>query len=523
MGWVLNLMTALGFALIIGDVVFFQEIGFPAIWWVLLSGFLLLYIQLAIREFTPSPENHTFGDARYADAAQDASAMRELLTGEGLFLGMHKSSRSWMTLHYSGPRHVVTVAPSRTGKGVSVIVPNLLELGNRSVVVIDPKGENAAITARRRWAFGPVHLLNPFNEHEMGTARFNPLAHLSIRHPNIVADVSGLAEALIFPDGKDSHWTESARTLVRLILLHLVATRPGTATLVDLRRMLGQNSKDFSLMIFDMLHSNYGFIANPAAQFEHVTRETQSIVSTAQTQTAFLDDPNIAHVLSGSDFTMLELKEQPTSIFIILPSRFLVAYSRFFRLLVVSALDQLQSRPGGLRTTLFLDEFAALGHLSAIETAFGQAAGYRVQLWPFLQDLNQLKSIYNNRWETFLANAGVIQWFTPNDLFTADYLSRRMGQRTVSNTSTSTSETSNNASTSESVVGRPLATATELLGINPTSSVITLSGLSYPISASRIPYYWQSISIAGDRKGSQFLTQYFSQYVGQYDRNPFHG
>lgn len=520
----------LGLALFTGGLIAAPVTNNSAPVWTMAAGIAIIAFARIVSHLEgqrPRKPSNTFGDARFANAVGDAPQMRELLTGKGIFLGASATldkRNPWPMLHYAGPRHVVTVAPSRTGKGVCAIVPNLLTLDNRSLLVIDPKGENAAITARRRRAFGPVHLLNPFNEHDMGTARFNPLAHLTIDHPNVVADVAGLAEALIVADGNDTHWSNSARTLVRLILLHLIATRPGSASLIDMRRMLGQSSERFDSMIFDMLRSPHGFIANPAAQFEHDSKEVQSIISTARTQTAFLDDPAIAHVLSGSDFAMLDLKARPTTVFIILPSRFLVAYARFFRLLVVAALDQLQSRPGGVQTTLILDEFAALGKLSAIETAFGQAAGFRVQLWPFLQDLNQLKSLYGDRWETFLANAGVIQWYTPNDMFTAEYLSRRMGQRTVATTSTSHSENSrdtSSSSTSHGETGRPLQTATELLGMHAALSVVTLSGLPYPISATRIPYYWTEFH-GWQGNGDELLKQHFSQFIGLYDPNPFH-
>src|SRR5262249_40932414 len=124
-------------------------------------------------------------------------------------------------------------------------------------------------------------------------------------------------------------------------------------------------------------------------------------------------------------------KKRRMTLYVVLPSRYMAAFARFLRLIVVSAIDQLTSQPGGIPTLFILDEFAQLGHLAAIETAFGLAAGYNVQLWPFVQDLNQLKSIYNDRWESFIANAGVVQWFTPNDQFTAEYLSKRCGKRSI--------------------------------------------------------------------------------------------
>src|SRR5262249_44692283 len=130
-------------------------------------------------------------------------------------------------------------------------------------------------------------------------------------------------------------------------------------------------------------------------------------------------------------------KKERATLYVILPERYLDAHFRFFRLIVVAALNALRARPGGQRTLLMIDEFARLKHLAAVENAIGAAAGYNVQLWPFLQDLNQLKSIYGTRWESFIANAGVVQWFTPNDPFTAEHLSKRIGKTTVTSESIS--------------------------------------------------------------------------------------
>lgn len=476
---------------------------------------------------TPSD---TFGNARFADFAHDGPALRSILAAgknTGAFLG-YASERAEGTgwdhiLRYDGPRHLVTVAPNRSGKGTCAILPTLATDFSDSVICIDPKGQNAAVVKRWRSEVVAVHLLNPFNEHGMGTSQFNPLAHLSIDNPNVVADVAGLAEALIISDEKDSHWTDSARTLVRVLLLHLVATKGEAASLPEMRRLLTQDAKAFDATVFEMLKSPYGFIAQPAAQFEKESKEVDSIISTARTQTAFLDDPAIAHVLARSDFAMLDLKEQQTAVFVILPSRFLIAYARFFRLIVVAALDQLQSRAGGTFKTLFiLDEFAALGHLSAIETAFGQAAGFKVQLWPFLQDLNQLKSIYKDRWESFLANAGVIQWFTPNDMFTAEYISKRAGNKTVITRSTSTGTSTREGSgvtSSESTgeTGVPLMSPADLFGMSGTRQLLMLNGISNPLLAWKFPYYFDPENL--DQPGVKFQKDNFALY----DQDPFHG
>ena len=411
------------------------------------------------------------------------------------------------SLVYDGPSHLVTIAPARSGKGACVIIPNLLTL-KASVICIDPKGENASVTKRQRSQFGPVYLLNPFNEHGMGTSRYNPLAALDIRSPNVVADASGLAEALIIPEGNEPFFSDSARDLVRALILHLVATKGSEATLPEMRRLLtlasgeGENDK-FGRLIFEMMESPYPFIAQPATRFQNTDRTTMSIISTAIAQTSFLDDPAIANTLSGSDFNIQDLKKQVATVYVVLPSRFLAPNKRFFRLLVVSAIDQLTAVAGGKRVLMLLDEFAQLGHLSAIETAFGLAAGYNLQLWLFLQDLNQLKDIYKARWETFLANAGVVQWFAPNDMTTAEYLSKRLGNKTGTTQSTtmggfwSRLNAGTSGNTTKGETGIPLQTPQALMamdeGVYPGHTkgkrqILNVSGISLPLLCGRERY-----------------------------------
>ncbi|WP_052027053.1 type IV secretory system conjugative DNA transfer family protein [Rhodovulum sp. PH10] len=456
----------------------------------------------------PEEEPDTFGGARYAESSTEAEKMSDLLGPTGIYLGEMVSigDKAPPTLRYHGNRHLLTVAPTRTGKGTCAIIPNLLTL-NQSVVCIDPKGQNAAVTSRARRGFGPVYLLNPFNEHNLGTARFNPLAHLTIDSPNLIADVASLADALILTEGKEPHWPDSARDLVSAFLLHLIATEGTSATLPKMRRLVTQNEEAFLTTIVMMSRSPYPFISQPADRFKGSSDEIKNIISTAITQTKFLDDPAIARTLEGNDFSIGDLKRAPGTVFIILPARYISAYARYFRLLVVSTIDQLTATPGGVRTLLLLDEFAQLGHLSAVETAFGLAAGYNVQLWPFIQDLNQLRQIYDNRWQSLLANAGVVQWFTPNDTFTAEYLSNICGQRTITTTTQSRSTGANNQSSSSITYGEtgvPLIRPQELTGMTLSNAIITLAGLQYPIHASRTPYYAQSA------------------LTGLYDADPFH-
>ena len=130
----------------------------------------------------------------------------------------------------------------------------------------------------------------------------------------------------------------------------------------------------------------------------------------------------------GVDFR--KLKDKPTTVYVILPAERMRTHSTWLRLVIVSALRALY-RPGGLRTLFLIDEMPALGHLGPLEDAFGLVRGYKVQIAGICQDLAQLKALYKERWESFLANAGVVQGFAPNDLTTADWMSRRAGQTTL--------------------------------------------------------------------------------------------
>jgi type IV secretion system protein VirD4 len=338
---------------------------------------------------------------------------------------------------YPDNRHLLTFGPTRSGKGATVIVQALLRVPH-SVICIDPKGQNAAITARQRRSFGEVFCLNPFGMHmgkpwNLPKHRFNPLAHLDINSESLVADVSGLAEALVLTRGQDPYFDDTARDLVKLFILHLVATKGSDATLADMRHMVTLPEKEFVPLLVDLTNSPHPFIAQPAGRYLRETRDISSAISSAITQTSFLDDPALSHprtgTLTGNDFSLLRLKQTPTTVFLILPGRYMEAYARFFRLVITTAIDQLTAEPGGHPTLLMLDEFATLQNLAAISKAFGFAAGFNLQCWAFLQDLPQLKAIYKEgRWESFVANAGLLQFFTPADMTTAQYLRSRGGE-----------------------------------------------------------------------------------------------
>lgn len=415
-------------------------------------------------------------------------------------------------LSYTDNRHLVTIGPTRSGKGSSVIVQALLQCP-QSMIVIDPKGQNAAVTARHRRALGQdVYLLNPFGLHagepwKLPRHRYNPLAHLDINDPNIVADVRALGQAAIITQGREPYFDDTARDLFSTIALHLVDTLAEKATLGDVRRALttlAARGKEAAALLVAMENSRHAFVRQPIGRFKDVeARDISSAINTAITQTAFLDDPALTDptrdgTLTGSDFSLLQLKKKPTTVYLILPGRYMDSYARFLRLIITSALDQLTAEPGGYPVLFILDEFARMEQLPAVSNAFGFAAGFNVQLWPFLQDLPQLEDLYGKTWMSILANCGLAQFFTPVDVQTAEYLQRRGGMMTGISRSRSVSGLFGwgNRSNSLSDHRVSLLPFERMMNLPERESAVFFAGAHDPLLAPRTPY-WEIPRLAG--------------------------
>lgn len=335
-------------------------------------------------------------------------------------------------------RHVVTVAGSRAGKSSTVLIPNLLRYPG-SVIVLDPKGELARATAEHRVRMGQrVYVLDPFGETGMATASHNALDELGHGNPlHVAADAAQVADALIIANNKDPHWTDSARNLIRGLILHLL-TRTRAATLRQVRALLNGTPAELDELFTAMTESSAfdGIVANIGRSFlgklEAGGRELQGILSTAQEQTAPLDD--IAGVTDRSDFRLSDLATGKVSVYLVLPGMRMGTHYRWLRLVIqlaLAAMERNRVPRGELPVWFVLEEFPSLGHMRSIETAAGLMAGFGVKLWSVLQDLTQLKTHYPKSWETFLGNAGVIQAFGNADLTTTEHLSKLLGSTQV--------------------------------------------------------------------------------------------
>ena len=435
------------------------------------------------------------GSARFASAAE-----RSLLTAHpgGLLIG--RDLRSAKILRYDGPGHLLTIAPTRTGKGVGTVIPNLL-LAGRSVICVDPKGENTAITAHARSRLGPVHVLDPFGITGQPSACFNPLAALDPASVDLAEDAATLAEALVFDapgEAYEAHWNEEAKALIGGLILYLVCheSLPGR-TLANLRALLTQSPPDFANLLTMMQASTAagGLVARAANRhLGKADREASGVLSAAQRHTHFLDSPRMTAALDHSDFDFGDLKRRTATVFFVLPPDRLATYTRWLRLMVIQSLQDLLRAPGQpVAPVLYLlDEFAALGHLAPIERAMSLMAGYGVQLWPILQDLHQLRSAYGRNAGTFFSNASVLQVFGVNDSETAQLVSGLLGQTTIAFSTESRRDgtlfTSGDTSTSDHQTGRSLLTPDEVRNLPQHQELLFIAG-QRPVLANKLRYY----------------------------------
>jgi type IV secretory pathway TraG/TraD family ATPase VirD4 len=365
-------------------------------------------------------------------------------------------------------RHIKTIAGTRSGKGVSAIIPNLIYYPG-SIIAIDPKNTNAQLTASRR-AHGSslcrgmgqkVAVLAPYKVSGVDPsllAAFNPLDLLDENDEEIIDKASSIAEALIIRNGTgDSvHFDESARLLVKGIILFVALNTKdigsGNRNLGFVYDLLCRGTKNTPLAQKDADDDEVDAFQHLLKLMELETRsagvtaaiastmtmmgpnEFGSVLSTARRNLEFLERPGIRRSLATSTFRFEELKtaEKGMTVYLCLPVTRMIDTARWLRLMITCALESIylstEKPKCGHPILMLLEEMAALQHMQSIETAVGYAAEFSLKIWGVLQDLPQLQRHYREAWETFMANAGVVHAFGNGDKTTLEYLSKKLGE-----------------------------------------------------------------------------------------------
>jgi len=457
-------------------------------------------------------------------------------------------SEGRMPLGYLDDRHVCLVGGSRGGKGTTSIIPALITWPG-SICCVDPKGENATITAARRGG-GSTHckgmgqtvkVLDPFQSAQVADSlrgRFNPLDTLDPKAEETIDEAGRIADAIVVVhEGgtNDPFWDESARSMVKGLLLH-VLTSPqyeGRRNLVTLRKLITRGDwesvdalkeageKDIPPahgLLWTGLSNNPAFdglIAGAGDSFTNMLinspKQYESVLQVANRNTEFIDSPAMQRLLEASDFQLSELKTRPEglSLFLCLPQRYMNTHYRWLRMMIsltVTEMEKVRGRPAtGHPILMVLDEFAGLKRMEIIETAAAQIAGYGVKLFFVLQSLEQLKAVYKDNWETFLANSGLKLFFNLEDNFSRDYVSKLIGETEVIREVRSESD-STGRSDSHSVSSSTATSESE--GTNSSVSSGTSGGTNWSRTKGKTKNYgksWTPVNIlfgAGQIKGN---------------------
>ncbi|MBW1811880.1 MAG: type IV secretory system conjugative DNA transfer family protein [Deltaproteobacteria bacterium] len=435
---------------------------------------------------------------------------------DGLILGRLMDRNSDTDPRYRVGGHVLTCAPTGTGKGIGCVIPNLLTYPG-SVFCLDLKGENFAVTARRRRELGPTFALDPFGLTGSPSCAVNWLDLIDLSSPESVSDAASLADTLVVRgNGTEggSYWNDAAANLIQGLLLHIASLADNERNPGTLRALLTLPERKLLGLLQELGEDSstaFGVPARTANMFlAKADRDRSGVLSTAQQHTAFLDDPRIVETLKQSYIDFKDMKAETQTLFLVVPPDKLTAYSRYVRATIGLALKAMvrEKTPPKNQVLFLLDEVAQLGRFSPIEDGISILRGYGVRLWLLVQDLSQLSSVYP-KWRTFLANS-VLQVFGTQDQQTAKYISDALGRQTIvysvngHSSSTSDSGGSSGSSTSYQHHGRELMTADEVRRL-PANRVIVLEQGVSPQLLRRLDY----------RADNEF--------EGLFDRNPMYG
>jgi type IV secretion system protein VirD4 len=450
------------------------------------------------RKFQPI----TYGSARWADTSDVTKA--GLHAGRGVVLGLYQGRY----LRHNGPEHVLAVAPTRSGKGVGLVVPTLLTWPG-SAVIHDIKGENWLLTAGWRAQFSHCLLFDPTNPR---SSRFNPLLEVR-KGTDEVRDVQNIADILVDPEGareRRDHWEKTAHALLTGAILHVLYAEK-EKTLARVATFLADPSRSILRTLRIMMTTNH--LGTEAAPQAHPTvasiarellnksdNERSGVVSTAMSFLGIYRDPLIASNTARSDWRVADLLEagRMVSLYLVVPPSDISRTKPLVRLVLNQIARRLTETlpPAGEATSrqllLMIDEFPALGRLDFFESSLAFMAGYGIRAFLVAQSLHQIDRAYGYN-HAILDNCHVRVAFAPNDDRTAKRLSDALGTatelRALRNLSGNRlSAWLSHTSISEQETPRPLLTTGEVLQLAADEALVLISG-SPPIRARKLRYY----------------------------------
>jgi type IV secretion system protein VirD4 len=445
----------------------------------------------------------TYGSARWASRHEIVRA--GLTSPAGVFLGRVRDGQNSEYLRHDGPEHVMAFAPTRSGKGVGLVVPTLLSWPG-SAVIHDIKGENWQLTAGWRARFSHCLLFNPTDSR---SAAYNPLLEVR-RGDHEVRDVQNIADILVDPEGaleRRNHWEKTSHALLVGAILHVLYADTDK-TLRGVANFLSDPARPFELTLHLMMTSchladrPHPVVASSAREVLNKSdNERSGVLSTAMSFLGLYRDPTVAAVTSRCDWRIADLIDcaSPVSLYLVVPPSDISRTKPLIRLLLnqigrrlTESLDGSDGIARRHQLLLMLDEFPALGRLAFFESALAFMAGYGLRAFLIAQSLNQIDKAYGPN-HSILDNCHVRIAFATNDERTAKRISDALG------TATELRAQRNYAGhrlapwlghlmVSRQETARPLLTPGEVMQLPPDDEVVMVSGHA-PIQAHKIRYY----------------------------------
>ncbi|MGX5843652.1 conjugal transfer protein TraG [Mesorhizobium sp. ArgA1] len=463
------------------------------------GGFLaiIMAIAMSVWRARDTKNAETYGSARWA--TPDEIEKAGLLAQDGVLLGRFKDDY----LRHDGPEHVLSFAPTRSGKGVGLVVPSLLTWPG-SGIVHDIKGENWELTAGWRSRFGSVLLFDPTNS---ASAAYNPL--LEVRRGEWeVRDVQNVADVLVDPEGsleRRNHWEKTSHALLVGAILHVLYAETDK-TLAGVANFLSDPQRSIEATLRTMMltsHLGEGgphpVVASAARELLNKSENERSgVLSTAMSFLGLYRDPVVARVTSHCDWRIADLVEndRPTTLYFVVPPSDISRTKPLIRLVLNQIgrrlTEDLHAKERRQRLLMMLDEFPALGRLDFFESALAFMAGYGIKSFLIAQSLNQIEKAYGPN-NSILDNCHVRVSFATNDERTAKRVSDSLGTATEMRAMKNyaghrLSPWLGHLMVSRQETARALLTPGEVMQLPPTDAVVMVSGL-FPIRAKKARYF----------------------------------
>jgi len=449
---------------------------------------------------------HLHGSARWAEEA-DILASGLLTATDGVYVGgWSPDAKRLNYLRHNGPEHVLAFAPTRSGKGVSLVIPTLLAW-SESTIIYDIKGENWAKTAGFRTQAGHVCLKFAPVELEPAT-RFNPLSEVRLFTLRDVSDAQNIAD-MIVRTGEDNppdpYWQNAAYSLTTGMILHIcyAAVREGRqASLADLVHLYTRPGVSFRDTLEELLNFEHdpGFqhrwkmpdgsltATHPVVRekvqemLNKQEKDFDSVLSSATAPLALYCDPLVAINTAVSDFAIDDLvnHERPVSLYVVMPNSdrdrlrpltrliFTLTVNRLTERMVFAGTEHRHNRH---RLLFLIDEFPSLNRMEIFARALSYMAGYGLNAYLITQDIRQIVDAYGNN-ESIVSNCHIRVAFAPNQQDTAKLLSEMTGTTTVQKATynfsgQSLSPVTGHLNASVDNIERPLLTPDEVQRLKP--------------------------------------------------------